>query len=484
MRTFIKMRKTKIIATLGPRWSNEEMIGKILENGADVCRLNFSFGTYEEHAERINIIRKTSERLQKPIAILADLQGPKIRIGKLKENVTVKEGDIVKLSGYKEVSDDSILPTTHSNIAHDVRSGSMLLIADGTIQLVVESSDEKEKLVVCKVVTGGTILTGKGINLPGAHVTTEILTEKDISDALFAGKNGANFVGMSFVRTADDVRRLRKILDDEGLYNVGIVSKIENTQALENLEAIVAESDGVMVARGDLGVEIPFGEVPIWQKKIINLANSMGKIAITATQMLESMTKSPVPSRAEASDVANAVFDGTDLVMMSAETASGDYPVESVKAMVSIATAAENSMIRQKTFDEIHYNEKGVNIPLADSASYLSHCLNHKAIIVLSKTGRTVLSLSKKRPKTPILFVSANKDLCNKLAICNNVHTIHVEKDLNFAGCEDTAIQIKALQEILIKRGFVNSGDVAMLVSGDKWEGLWQENSIRIVKIN
>ena len=214
------MRKTKIIATLGPRWSSEDMIKKIIENGADVCRLNFSFGAYEEHLERINIIRKVSKELNKPVAILADMQGPKIRIGKLKEPIAVKEGDIVKLSGYKETNDDSIIPTTHSNIAHDVKSGSMLLIADGTIQLVVESSDEASKLVVCKVITGGTILSGKGINLPGAHVTTEVLTEKDVNDALFASKNGANYLGMSFVRKAEDVIRLRKILDDNNLQNV------------------------------------------------------------------------------------------------------------------------------------------------------------------------------------------------------------------------------------------------------------------------
>ena len=289
------MRKTKIIATLGPRWSDEESVKKIIENGADVCRLNFSFGTYEEHLNRINIIRKVSNDLKKPVSILADLQGPKIRIGKLKESIIVKEGDIVRLSGYKEINEENIIPTTHSNIAHDVQSGSMLLIADGTIQLIVESKDESKKLVICKVITGGTILSGKGINLPGAHVTTEVLTEKDISDALFSAKNGVNYLGMSFVRTSEEVIRLRKILDDNNFQNVGIVSKIENTQSLENLEEIIKHSDGVMVARGDLGVEIPFGEVPIWQKKILKMANDMGKITIIATQMLESMTKSPVP---------------------------------------------------------------------------------------------------------------------------------------------------------------------------------------------
>ncbi|TKZ28982.1 pyruvate kinase, partial [Brachyspira catarrhinii] len=207
------MRKTKIIATLGPRWSDGESIKKIIENGADVCRLNFSFGTYEEHLNRINIVRKVSNDLKKPVSILADLQGPKIRIGKLKESIIVKEGDIVKLSGYKETSEDNIIPTTHSNIAHDVEPSSMLLIADGTIQLIVESKDESKKLVICKVITGGTILSGKGINLPGAHVTTEVLTEKDISDALFSAKNRVNYLGMSFVRKAEDVIRLRKILD-------------------------------------------------------------------------------------------------------------------------------------------------------------------------------------------------------------------------------------------------------------------------------
>ena len=474
------MRKTKIIATLGPRWSNEEMVKKIIENGANVCRLNFSFGSYDEHLERIKIIRKVSEELGKPVAILADLQGPKIRIGKLKENITVKEGDIVKLSGHKETNDESIIPTTHENIAHDVKAGSLLLIADGTIQLIVESSDEASKLVVCKVITGGTILSSKGINLPGAHVTTEVLTEKDVNDALFAAKNGANYLGMSFVRRAEDVIRLRKILDDNDFKHVGIVSKIENTESLENLESIIKVSDGVMVARGDLGVEIPFGEVPVWQKKILKMANDMGKITIIATQMLESMTKSPVPSRAEASDVANAVLDGTDVVMMSAETASGDYPIEAVKAMVSIVEAAEKS-VNKTSHDNMTYLDSGVNDALADSASYLSYSLDNKAIIALSRSGRTVRNLSKKRPKTPIVFMSADNNICNGLAICHNVYTIHMPEDLNFSAGISHGGEINILEDTLVEHKLANHGDRIIVVSGSKWQGRWQENSVRIV---
>lgn len=474
------MRKTKIIATLGPRWSNEEMVKKIIENGANVCRLNFSFGSYDEHLERIKIIRKVSEELGKPVSILADLQGPKIRIGKLKENITVKEGDIVKLSGHKETNDESIIPTTHENIAHDVKNGSLLLIADGTIQLIVESSDKASKLVVCKVITGGTILSSKGINLPGAHVTTEVLTEKDVSDALFAAKNGANYLGMSFVRRAEDVIRLRKILDDNDFKHVGIVSKIENTESLENLESIIKVSDGVMVARGDLGVEIPFGEVPVWQKKILKMANDMGKITIIATQMLESMTKSPVPSRAEASDVANAVLDGTDVVMMSAETASGDYPIEAVKAMVSIVEAAERS-VNKTSHDNMTYLDNGVNDALADSASYLSYSLDNKAIIALSRSGRTVRNLSKKRPKTPIVFMSADNNLCNGLAICHNVYTIHMPEDLNFSAGISHGGEINILEDTLVEHKLAEHGDRIIVVSGSKWQGRWQENSVRIV---
>lgn len=477
------MRKTKIIATLGPRWSNEDMVKKIIENGADVCRLNFSFGSYEEHLERINIIRKVSSDLKKPVAILADLQGPKIRIGKLKDSIFVKEGDIVKLSGYKETNDENIIPTTHSNIAYDVRAGSMLLIADGTIQLIAESSDEASKLVVCKVITGGTILSGKGINLPGAHVTTEVLTEKDIIDALFASKSGANYLGMSFVRRAEDVIRLRKILDDNNFRNVGIISKIENTESLENLEDIIKNSDGVMVARGDLGVEIPFGEVPVWQKKILKMANDMGKITIIATQMLESMTKSPVPSRAEASDVANAVLDGTDVVMMSAETASGDYPIESVKAMVSIVEAAEKS-ITKSLHDNLSYSDMGVNDALSDSASYLSYCLDNKVIIALSRSGFTVKNLSKKRPKTAIVFMSADSDLCNMLSIYHNVYTILMPEDLNFSAGISHGGQIDILEDTLVKHNLAEHGDTAILVSGSKWQGRWQENSVRVVIIH
>lgn len=476
------MRKTKIIATLGPRWADEETVTKIIENGADVCRLNFSFGSHEEHLVRIQNVRNASKKLQKPVAILADLQGPKIRIGVLKEPITIKPSDIVKLSGLSKTNDDSIIPTTHSNIAHDVKKGSMLLIADGTIQLIVESSDEKTKLVVCKVITGGTIQSSKGINLPGAHVTTEVLTEKDISDALFVAKNGVNYLGMSFVRKAEDIIRLRKILDSEGYNNVGIVSKIENTESLENLEEIIKYSDGVMVARGDLGVEIPFSEVPVWQKKILKMANDMGKITIIATQMLESMTKSPVPSRAEASDVANAVLDGTDVVMMSAETASGDYPVESVKAMVAIVKATEKSFIANEYKQSDYTNS--VNDALAESTAYLSYCIDNKVIIALSRSGHTVKNLSKRRPKTPIVFMSSHSDDCNRLAICHNVYPILMPKDLNFSEGINHSGEIDILEEELIKREFANHKDTAIVVSGSKWQGRWQENSIRIVVVH
>lgn len=476
------MRKTKIIATIGPRWANDETIYSIIKEGADVLRLNFSFGTHEEHLNRINIIRNASKKLGKPVAILADLQGPKIRVGILKEDRKVENGEIVFLSGNTKVDDDSIIPTTHGNIAGDVREGYMILIADGTIQLVVENTDVEKKLVKCRVMTGGTILTGKGINLPGAHVTTEILTEKDVSDALFAASKGVNYLGMSFVRHEDDIIRLRDILNKNGYTKVGIVSKIENTQSLENLENIIKQSDAVMVARGDLGVEIPFAEVPIKQKHILKLANNLGKVTIIATQMLESMTKSPVPSRAEASDVANAVLDGTDVVMMSAETASGDYPVQSIQAMVKIVLAAENAM-SSESYKEVE-STTNVGHALAESASYMSYCIDNKCIVGLSRTGRMIKLLSKKRPKTPIIFFSSHEDDCSSLALYNNVHTVLMHKDLNFSEEISHRGEIDLLEDELVKRGFANHKDTAIIVSGSKWQGRWQENSIRIIVVH
>ena len=477
------MKKTKIICSIGPSSSQPDVMEKMVLAGMNVARVNFTHATEEERKQVCDSVREVRKRTGKNIALLWDTKGPEFRSGMLEDDsIELVNGKTIRIVKEEVLGNEERFSVNHPEAIDSLDIGSIILLENAKMKLEVIDKDDEG--VTCKIVAGGILGNRKSMSVPGVKLNIPYVSDADREDLDYACSHGGEFLAISFVSTKEDVLEIKEILREHDRLDLKIICKIESELGIKNLEEILEVSDGVMVARGDLGVEIPFGEVPIWQKKIINLANSMGKIAITATQMLESMTKSPVPSRAEASDVANAVFDGTDLVMMSAETASGDYPVESVKAMVSIATAAENSMIRQKTFDEIHYNEKGVNIPLADSASYLSHCLNHKAIIVLSKTGRTVLSLSKKRPKTPILFVSANKDLCNKLAICNNVHTIHVEKDLNFDGCEDTAIQIKALQEILIKRGFVNSGDVAMLVSGDKWEGLWQENSIRIVKIN
>lgn len=479
------MRKTKIIATLGPRWSNEEMIERLIVEGANVCRLNFSFGSHEEHLGRINKIKSISKKLNKPIGILADLQGPKIRIGVLKENRVVKEGDIVKLSGYKTVDDDSIIPTTHEYIANDSKKGAMLLIADGTIQLIVEDSDVEKKLVTCKTITGGTILSSKGINLPGAHVTTQVLTEKDVSDAIFACKNGVNYIGLSFVRHADDVLRLRKILDDENLKSVNIISKIENTQALENLESIIKVSDGVMVARGDLGVEIPFSQVPIQQKKILKLTNELGKISIIATQMLESMTKSPIPSRAEASDVANAVLDGADVVMMSAETASGDYPIESVKAMHSIVRDTEAAMYKHlsNVLKKRTFTISGNTEALAESAAYLSYGIDNKLLIALSNSGRTVKLLSKKRPLTPIVYFSDNSSDCEGLTLCHNVYPIIMPDGHNFNKHISNAGEIDLLENTLVEHKLADKGDKAIVVSGLAWHGRWQENSIRIITI-
>ncbi len=475
------MRKTKIIATIGPKSANEKTVTSIIKEGADACRLNFSFGTHDDHLGYIKLIREASSKLNKPVAILADLQGPKIRIGILKEPRRVEAGDLVSLSGHKEVSDDNIIPTTHANIANDVSKGSELLIADGTIRLVVEDKNDEEKLVICKTVTGGLILSGKGINLPGAHVTTKVLTDKDISDALFAAKNGANYLGLSFVRHADDVIGLRKILSDNGFEKIGIISKIENTQSLENLESIVEESDGVMVARGDLGVEIPFSEVPIQQKRILKITNERGKISIIATQMLESMTKSPVPTRAESSDVANAVIDGTDVVMMSGETAFGDYPIEAVVAMAQIVSYTE-SAIETVKYNSFH-TTNSITRSIAESAAHLSYSLDNKVIIALSRSGKTVTALSKRRPKSPIVYLSSHAEDCASLSLWHNVFTIEMPEELNFSESIKHRGQIDLLEKELIDRGFVSRGDTALVVSGSKWQGRWQENSIRIVEI-
>lgn len=337
------MRKTKIVCTLGPATNDVEIMKQLIHNGMDAARINFSHGTYETHAETIAKLKQAREELNAPIPLILDTKGPEIRVKTFKEDKVRLEEDATFTLTTREVEGDvNIVSVTYADLPKDVHRGSRILIDDGLIELKVEDITETD--VVCRVVNGGVVKSRKGVNLPGVEVNLPSLMEKDIEDLKFGVENGFDIVAASFIRSAEDVLKIRRVLEENGGGQMHIISKIENQQGVENIDKILEASDGIMVARGDLGVEIPPEEVPLVQKILIAKANRIGKPVITATQMLESMVHSPRPTRAEANDVANAIFDGSDAIMLSGETAAGAYPLEAVATMARIALKAESGV--------------------------------------------------------------------------------------------------------------------------------------------
>lgn len=457
------MIKCKIVATIGPACEKQQNLESMIRAGVNVCRLNFSFGSHEDHQKKIYSIRAAASACGKAVAILQDLQGPKIRIGKLKAPVTVKRGQTVILSGREAHASEFCLPTTYPQIASDTEPGKTILIADGKITLKVSSVNPTKKQVTCKVINGGTILTGKGINLPYTNVSIPALTDKDIEDVIFGVKAGVDYVGLSFVRKPEDVLRLRKILAKEGL-EAPIIAKIEKPEALENLDSILDVVDGVMVARGDLAVELSFGKVPVAQKEIIHKAHLKGKITITATEMMSSMIESPVPTRAEVSDVANAVWDGTDALMLSNETAMGKYPSLAVKTMSDIISEAESSKISywhsKTTLDlpEIHKTAEAI----AKSAAQLASEIDAKHIAVFTYTGYTPLILSKFRPETSIYGLTLSEQVHSRMALYHNVIPLRVHENNN-----SMRYDIEELERVLLEKKQVKPGDMIVCLLGN-----------------
>lgn len=457
------MKKCKIIATVGPACDNQQMLQKMIRAGVNVCRLNSSFGTNEDHKRLVSLIRAAAKAENKPVAILQDLQGPKIRIGKLDAPVTVKRGQSIILSGNTKHQSEFYFPTTYEQIAADTKPGKTILIADGKIILKVVSTKKDKKEVLCKVINGGTILTGKGINLPYTNVSIPALTPKDIEDAIFGAKLGVDFMGLSFVRKPEDVLRLRKILKEQNA-DIPIIAKIEKPEAMENLDKILDVVDGVMVARGDLAVELSFAKVPVAQKEIIHKAHLKGKITITATEMMSSMIENPVPTRAEVSDVANAVWDGTDVVMLSNETAMGKNPVLAVKTMADVIIEAEKANLKycvkitNLDLPVIHKAAEAV----AKCASNLSYDLNEKLLAVFTYTGDTPRILSKFRPDHPVLAISSSENICNRMALYHNVQSLLLK---------DSGKKLKYTEEdiehALLVEKRVSKGDTVICLLGN-----------------
>ncbi|MFC4776383.1 pyruvate kinase [Paenibacillus sp. GCM10023252] len=411
------MRKTKIVCTIGPSSESLENTKKLIHAGMNVARLNFSHGDFEEHGNRIKNIRQANEELGSNVAILLDTKGPEIRLGKLKEEpIELEAGQFITLTTEEILGDINRIPVTYANLPQDVNVGSTILIDDGLIGLTVEDVQGTE--IKCRIVNSGQIKSKKGVNAPGVHISLPGITEKDANDIVFGIEQGIDFIAASFVRKASDVLEIRELLERHNASHIQIISKIENQQGVDNLDEILEVSDGLMVARGDLGVEIPAEEVPLVQKDMIRKCNRAGKPVITATQMLDSMQRNPRPTRAEASDVANAIFDGTDAIMLSGETAAGKYPVESVLTMSRIATRAESALEYREIFKkQASAQQTSVTEAVSQSVANTALDLKAKAIITSTQSGFTARMVSKYRPKSPIIAITSDVKVMRRLAL-------------------------------------------------------------------
>lgn len=453
------MKRTKIVCTIGPASESVETLCTMLQAGMNVARLNFSHGSHEEHAQRIRNIRQASNKCDIPVAIMLDTKGPEIRTGNFKDGrVTLIAGQTVTLTTEMIEGDAQRFSVNYNRLAQEINPGDVILLDDGLIAMTVESAVGTE--IVCQVQNTGEVSNHKGVNIPNVPIGLPAVTDKDRADILFGIEQGVDFIAASFIRSASDVLEIRKILEEHHAH-MHIISKIENQQGVDNLDEILALSDGLMVARGDLGVEIPAEQVPLVQKEMIAKCNLAGKPVITATQMLDSMMRNPRPTRAEASDVANAIFDGTDAVMLSGETAAGKYPLESVKTMTNIARMTETAL------DYAHLlNEKGLSAGHSTTAAIgyatctTARNLEAAAIITATESGSTARMVSKFRPETPIIAITHNDDTQRKLLLNWGVLPLLGRKASNTDELIDQCIQI-ALQH-----GDIQRGDLVVLTAG------------------
>ena len=473
------LRKTKIVATVGPATNTEEKITLLIKAGAGIFRINSSHESQEIHKNRIEIIRSVSESLNVHIPIILDLQGPKIRVGNLKENLTLNDEDIVILKPGLENENPNIIPVDYSGIVGDVKKGDRILLDDGKIELVVISKDSDS--IQTKVVNGGVLSSRKGLNIPGTTTSVSAITDRDIEFIKFAIENNIDYIALSFVRTKDDIIKARKTIQKFG-GDIPIIAKIEKPQAVDNLSSIIFVSDGVMVARGDLGIEISPEKVPIVQKQIIAEANAQRKEVITATQMLESMITQPTPTRAEASDVANAILDGTDAIMLSGETAVGKFPDKSVNMMSLIAHNVEIS----KLYSSNQYPSKAKELYELDSQAIASAVIRMLSesnmeiigIVAFTRSGFTAKLLSKAKPSVPIIAISDKKRICRKLNLLWGVFPYNVNFEISF-----TEEQLRKLDEMLISKTFLNAGDKIIITGGLPYLITGKTNFIRLHQV-
>lgn len=455
------MKKTKIICTMGPNTSNRELLKDLALNGMDIARFNFSHGDYEEHKSRLDLLKSVRDELDLPIAALLDTKGPEIRTGLLKDDkkVTLTEGQTFILTTEEVLSDESRAYINYSGLNEDVQPGNKILIDDGLIELEVKEVQGRD--IVCHVINGGELGARKGVNVPNVKIKLPALTDKDKEDIVFGIQEGFDFIAASFVRTADAIYEIREILEQHGA-NMGIIAKIENAEGIENLDAIIEAADGIMVARGDMGVEIAAEKVPYIQKMIINKCNEACKSVITATQMLDSMIRNPRPTRAEVTDVANAVYDGTDAVMLSGETAMGKYPVEAVKMMSQIVEDSESHLDYEsyRRRDKALKNTSNISNAVCYAAVATAHDLNAKVIITPSISGFTAKMLSKWRPSAPIIGLSPSAASVRQMQIFWGVKPYQAKR------ADSTDILVYSSMELLKEKGVVNPGDVTIVTAG------------------
>lgn len=453
------MRKTKIICTIGPASEEISTIKKMLNAGMNVARLNFSHGNYEEHQKRINNLRIAAEESGKPLAIMLDTKGPEIRTGKLeKGKIALEAGGTLVLTTREIIGNEKEVYINYAHLPEEVEKGTTILLADGLINLLVE--DIKDTDIICRIINGGELGEKKGVNVPGVRINLPFISDKDREDISFGIKNKVDFIAASFVRTAEDVLEIHRILEQHNA-SIDVIAKIESQEAVDNLDEIIRVADGVMVARGDLGVEIPAEEVPLVQKTIVERCNRVGKVVIIATQMLDSMINNPRPTRAEVSDVANAIFGSTDAIMLSGETAAGKYPVEVVETMARIARRAEESLpypeiLRQKRLART----KSVTDAISYATCATALNLNASAIISCTRTGQTARMVARYRPEAKIVAATPNAGILNKLALVWGVHPVLIEETEGTDDLFEESIK-RALQN-----GYINNGDLIILTAG------------------
>ena len=466
-------KKTKIICTMGPATDDDEVLKDLMRSGMDIARLNFSHGDHEEQLGRIKRIKKFREELNLPIAILLDTKGPEIRTGLLEtdDDVELVTGQEYTLTTRDIKGNNEITSITYAELPQDVEAGNTILIDDGLIGLKVKEIKDGTD-IVCDVINGGLLGSRKGVNVPNVRVNLPSITEKDKADIEFGLENGIDFIAASFIRNAEAVEEIKDIIGAHNMH-VGVISKIENMEGVENIDAIIDASAGIMVARGDLGVEVPAEEVPFLQKEIIRKCNDAFKPVVTATQMLDSMIRNPRPTRAEATDVANAIYDGTDAIMLSGESANGDWPVESVQTMARIATETEEQLKYETAVSKAKSHTPAISGVISRAACNAANELKAAAIVSSTKSGATARRISQCRPECPIVAVTPSEKVAKSLAFCFGVYPV-VAEDQN-----STDAMMANATKIAVENGFANSGDTVVIAAG-----LDQVGSTNLLKVS